>query len=135
MRDSSRSTSVPRRSAGTAGWPLLTPAGRPEGGKTDVHTRGPDAVGLCVNLHTGSGTWSLPEQGGSSFPSRRASATCVPCPRESREEQLRAATPAARSALCLPCTCGNTWTRRRGSRWEGVICFPFDWQQGEISKG
>lgn len=70
---------------------------------------------VCHNLHVGSGTWSLPEQGNSgSFPSCRASATCLPCPRESREEQGRPAPPDACSAFCLTRTSGNTWTQEQG---------------------
>lgn len=73
-----------------------------------------------INLHVGSGTWSprplsLPQQGkSSSLPSCRASAACLPCPRESREEEVGTTPPDACSAFCLPSTSGNTWTQKQG---------------------
>lgn len=45
---------------------------------------------LCANLHVGSGTWSPRSV---SLPSCRASATCLPWPRESHQEQVRTTPP------------------------------------------
>lgn len=80
---------------------------------------------VCVDLCVGRGTWSfrlasLPcRVGGSSLPSCRASAACLPCPRGSGKKGGHHPTShlTSHSAFCLRCTSGKARTREQGGVW------------------
>lgn len=71
---------------------------------------------LGANLHVEPALHEPPSAGQQLPKLLVASATRVPCPRESHQEQVRTAPPDACSAFCLPCTSGNTWPQEQVGR-------------------